>query len=754
MITKNKTQKNFNIFKGEIKLKKKKQKIIHIETGDLLFLLFWFRNYKKKHSISITFTQLQQLTTMSMVASEVTYQPSMDIDYLGQSLYLDNDDLPLNDHIKSLKVKEIYNTITKEEDKQEILELLSDLSRSTDGLINNDLRCKIWPILLGIDYTIKNKDELFERSMLSTPLNATVGNNLLKISPDLFLEDLKLLELPPHKDEDQVQLDIQRSFTILNHIQSILYLGSSSYATILTPNDIENLKTKLSHLIIKLLRKYPSLNYYQGFHDIASIILLVCYIPPNDKLDDFNANGGDNNNDDDNEDGYNINEELAFNMLEYLAIFHLRDYMLMDINLSIDHLKLIPMVLEIVDDQLFELIKQTSNSFIQSEGLHYDYKFYQGLSCILTIYSHDLTNINQILTLWDFSLSYNSVFINMYIYVASLITFKDSIWEKLGLDEDECEFKHVDQDLVHTVVSPSSLFDGLTDSNLVKILNKAKELLEEYPIETLSNNETTWNIWFKEYNKNSVLCNSSNISIPKESKFTQYVKFLDQKELGELMMNQDDEISRQSIHDLDIQEKIFQQLQKQQQQQQEEEADSLSHSIQSNPFDEGESNDTLLASSLTLASSITSTSLHRIKSSIIFKKLFHNEVNPLNESQNNNEENKKVVIRNKDWLLLTNNLYRISITIGFLGIMIHFILVKYNNSHYNNFLNSISGTFRQVVEQEPIYTLSSIGGIVVDDVEDCFNNVVHYVKNSHYASGILGQIGIGNVRNTIYGFQG
>ena len=68
----------------------------------------------------------------SLVASEVTYQPSMDIDYLGTSLYLDNDDLPLNDHIKSLKVKEIYNTITKEDDKQEVLELLSDLSRSTD----------------------------------------------------------------------------------------------------------------------------------------------------------------------------------------------------------------------------------------------------------------------------------------------------------------------------------------------------------------------------------------------------------------------------------------------------------------------------------------------------------------------------------------------------------------------------------------------------------------------------------------------
>ncbi|RCK64777.1 GTPase-activating protein GYP8 [Candida viswanathii] len=689
---------------------------------------------------------------MSMVASEVTYQPSMDIDYLGKSLYLDTDDLPLNDHIKSLKVKEIYNTITKEEDKQEVLELLSDLSRSTDGLINNELRCKIWPILLGIDYTIaengtNGKDgtttttTTLDRSVLSTPLS---GANLMKISPDLFLDDLKYVDLPPHKDEDQVKLDIQRSFTILNHIQSILYLGPSSYATILTPNDIENLKTKLSHLIIKLLRKYPSLNYYQGFHDIASIILLVCYIP-NDKLDDFNSNGDvDEANDD-----YKINEELAFKMLEYLAIFHLRDYMLTDIYLTIDHLKLIPAVLEVVDEQLFELIRQTSNSFILSEGLHYDYKFDQGLSSILTIYSHDLTNINQILTLWDFSLSYNSVLINMYVYAASLITFKERIWEKLNLEEDECEFNHVGQDLVHTVVSPTSLFEDLTDSDLVKILNKAKELLDEHPIESLSNNETTWKKWFKEYNEHSVLCNSSSLTIPKNTKFTKYAKFLCQEELSDLMLKQDDEISKQAIDDATHQDKLYDQLK---QQQAEEEADSLSHSILSMPYDESESSDNLLASSLTLATSITSSSLHKIKSSLLFKKLFHTESTQLGDASD--DENKKVVIRNKDWLLLTNTLYKISITIGFLGIMIHFILVKYENLHYHNFLNSVSSTFRQIVEQEPIYTLSSIGGIVAGDVEDCLSNVVHYVRNTQFTSGILGHVGIGNVRNTIYGFQG
>ncbi|KAL6451713.1 GYP8 GTPase-activating protein GYP8 [Candida maltosa Xu316] len=545
----------------------------------------------------------------------------------------------------------------------------------------------------------------------------------MKVSPESFLEDLKYVDVPPHKDEDQVKLDIQRSFTILNHIQSISYSGSSSYATILTTKDIDNLKTKLSHLIIKLLRKYSCLHYYQGFHDIASIILLVCYVP-NDKSDDFNNNGEDEAND----------------VLEKLAIFHLRDYMVIDINLSIDHLRLIPMILEMVDDQLFTLIKQTSNSYVHSEGLHYDYKFYQALSSILTIYSHDLSTITQILTIWDFSLSYNSVLINMYIYAATLITFKDRIWEKLHLEQDECNFESVDQDLVHTAVSPSSLFEELTDSDLIKILNKAKELFEAYPVDGLLNKEKTWDIWFGKYNLNSVLCNTSSPSSSKNEKFVKFKKYLTPEKLSEVILKQNDEISQQSLDELQHQQKIFAELQQQKE-------DELSQSIQSIQYDD-ESSDNSLSSSLTLASSLTSSSLHRIKSSLLFKKFFNSE-----QGQSHPDEEKNVVVRNKNWLLSTNTIYRVSVTIGFIGVIMHFILVKYDNLHYSNFLHSLSRSFRSILDHEPVYTLSSIGSIMVNDFEDCFSSVLYYVKNSHFTSGILDQVGIGNLRSTIYGFQ-
>ena len=122
--------------------------------------------------------------------------------------------------------------------------MLSDLARSTDGLINNELRCKIWPILLGIEDDNNNNNNIGSTDVTSqsdkVPTTSILSNN--KYSTDLFLQDLQCVELPPHKDEDQVKLDIQRSITILNHIQSLLYSGSSSYTTILTTNEIDHLK--------------------------------------------------------------------------------------------------------------------------------------------------------------------------------------------------------------------------------------------------------------------------------------------------------------------------------------------------------------------------------------------------------------------------------------------------------------------------------------------------------------------------------
>lgn len=81
------------------------------------------------------------------------------------------------------------------------------------------------------------------------------------------------LDLPPHRDEAQVALDVQRAFVM--------------YA--LNADERESRRRVLSRVICGTLRKYPELNYYQGFHDLVSVLLLTYdpdgVIPDDDTCD-------------------------------------------------------------------------------------------------------------------------------------------------------------------------------------------------------------------------------------------------------------------------------------------------------------------------------------------------------------------------------------------------------------------------------------------------------------------------------------
>ena len=63
-------------------------------------------------------------------------------------------------------------------------------------------------------------------------------------------------------------------------------------------------------------------------------------------------------------------------------------------------------------------------------------------------------------------------------------------------------------------------------------------------------------------------------------------------------------------------------------------------------------------------------------------------VNHSTTTNTDNNDNDEKVIRDKNWvlsLLLNNNsnIYKISITIGFIGVILHFLLIKSNNNNNN-----------------------------------------------------------------------
>lgn len=526
---------------------------------------------------------------------------SMDISKFGKSFY-NGEENPLTEQIKRLKLKSLQQFLQTNQ-TEEIIEY----SRSTDGLINNDLRRKIWPILLRIPETID-----FEAT---------------------FIDDLSLHDKECHKDEDQIKLDIKRSFSHWD----------------LASDDIEILKKQLHFLTTKFFRKYPSLHYYQGFHDIASVILLVCYTSEQKTVDEL----------------------LAFKLLECLTLNHLRDFLISDIHLSLQHLKLIPTLLEIIDHKFFKVLKKVNNFYITSDGAYYDYSFHQGLSSILTMFSHDINDLNQLLIIWDFILSYNTSIITIYIYVSFLQFKRNDIFQKLGLNDKSED--QIDKDLLHNLLSANYLFKDLTDNALIKILNDAKYYYENYPINNLSNSTFTYDLWFKEYNYHSVLLTTSTspFEVPRSLDLIH-----NPENVVEVVKTQDEEMGKLQLYNLTLENKVF-----------DIETDytnSLSGSLSSSISS--------LQSSTTLNSKILKTS------SIYFKKLFKSDDEP------------------HPLVFNLSMVYKISLTVGFLSVLLHLLLSKHNS---------------------PLFQYSN----------RFLNEGVSYFRNNGY------NIGLGNIRNSIYGWM-
>ncbi|CAH1105702.1 unnamed protein product [Psylliodes chrysocephalus] len=98
------------------------------------------------------------------------------------------------------------------------------------GLIADDLRCKVWPLLLEVDPSSNEKIPSLE-------------------------------ELSSHSEYQQVVLDVNRS--LKRFPPGIPYKQRLA------------LQDQLTVLILRVIIKYPHLRYYQGYHDVAITFLLV-----------------------------------------------------------------------------------------------------------------------------------------------------------------------------------------------------------------------------------------------------------------------------------------------------------------------------------------------------------------------------------------------------------------------------------------------------------------------------------------------
>lgn len=218
--------------------------------------------------------------------------------------------------------------------------LLREIGRDS-GFLSDAIRRRVWPFLLHA----------------TDPEKESVKEGSLEV---------------PHKDEEQVKLDVVRSF--------------NSFPKNVSPEDKKDLENQLSRVITHVLRAYPSLHYYQGFHDICSVFILL------------------------------FGEKYACKLMEPVALFYLRDEMFTTMEPVLKQLTILDTLIKLEDTELYD--------FISEAGV----LPYYCLSWVITWCSHDLDDLEKITRLFDLFLCSNP-FMPIYFAAAVVLSRKEQVLE-------------------------------------------------------------------------------------------------------------------------------------------------------------------------------------------------------------------------------------------------------------------------------------------------------------------------------------
>lgn len=236
------------------------------------------------------------------------------------------------------------------------LHALKRISREPGGFIDNKLRSRVWPKLLGINrFVIPDYRKFICR----------------------------------HRDDPQIRCDVERSLWSLDE----------------NKDWIEPLRDKrrkvLSDVMIAVLCRNRSLYYYQGFHDVCSVFLLV--------MED---------------------DHLAFAMSEVVSDRYLRDFMAKDFEVLSKTMRLIMTLINACDPKLY--------AFLSAANV----EPYFATSWLITWWAHDVKSLDEIGRVFDAMLCSHPLFA-LYLCVAMVANLRTEIMQS------ECDFASLFNFLVH-----------------------------------------------------------------------------------------------------------------------------------------------------------------------------------------------------------------------------------------------------------------------------------------------------------------
>jgi TBC1 domain family member 20 len=145
---------------------------------------------------------------------------------------------------------------------------------------------------------------------------------------------------------------------------------------------------------VEVLRRYPALCYFQGYHDIIQVLYLV------------------------------LGAQDAPSPAIRLSLLRIRDYMLPTLEPAIRHLELLPAILRIQDPALYNHVPLQRHTY--------------ALGATLTLFSHVIDAYEDITRLFDFFLASDAA-IPVYFFASIILSRRDELLE-LDREEDEAIF--------------------------------------------------------------------------------------------------------------------------------------------------------------------------------------------------------------------------------------------------------------------------------------------------------------------------
>ncbi|KAL0959819.1 hypothetical protein HGRIS_011498 [Hohenbuehelia grisea] len=222
-------------------------------------------------------------------------------------------------------------------------------------------RVELWPLILG-----------------ARPLGKANTHH----ADTLTAEDT---DRPVHPDERQIKLDTQRSF--------VLYPVEAK-------DDRDTLQSQLHELLVAVFHRRPSLSYFQGYHDIITVLFLT--LPP----------------------------ELQLTCAEKFSLHRVRDSMGATLEPILGLLRVMRSLLRAVDPAYASILER--NSPLP----------YYALSNLLTLFSHDMPTLPLIQHVFDYLLCRPPIYV---VYLAAAIVLSRKAEVEI-LEEDE-------EGMIHSLLS-------------------------------------------------------------------------------------------------------------------------------------------------------------------------------------------------------------------------------------------------------------------------------------------------------------